>query len=106
MDGVIRLPDTPAPFRAWLESLPGSQVVGRPGDCSACPLAMFLQEQNPGMAIGVDDSWYRTNAPEDKPEWLPLPQWSELFVAAMDQVLESTITATACLTILEGLPHD
>lgn len=102
----IRLPDTPAPFRAWLESLPGEQVVGKRNRACSCPLVEYLKFLG-GVQPIVSKYSYAANYSAHGPVREELPEWACEFRTGVDcgGESDSDITAAECLAILEGLPH-
>lgn len=90
-------------FTAWLAQWPDNATIGIPNNGNACPIACFLHEQGmrhafvDGTEILVD--W-------DEPEVVePLPEWSQAFVAFVDDC-EANITPALAREILARIPDD
>lgn len=112
------LPNTPAPFRQWLETtFDPTDVIAEQWTACSCPLATWLQEakiagdpyvfptfeNEPGLWRDLDDidegTW---------PEPRELPGWADQFALKIDRLGRERgeggfgpVTAADCLRILD-----
>lgn len=99
MPEPIRIPDTPAPFREWLESLPGAQVVGQARTPYGCFLVSYLRH----LGAESPEVWAQEYSLDGDSAYEDTPWWAENLLNAADHDDEQRdITATQCLAILEA----
>jgi hypothetical protein len=98
----LRLPETPAPFRAWLNSLPATEAVGAARRCGGCPVANFLKARG-GTEVQVARCGYSVHALGEN---FPTPDWVVTFINEADKrAMDEAVTAGECLALLEGTPN-
>lgn len=109
---AVRSGLTIANFRNWIEKHPYQEDIGVSGDCTACPIAMFLIETFGVRGVTVatyaieqgDESViYFSDAKENVPAGTPaMPQWIIQFID-MSDAIELRVNAIEALNILDQI---
>lgn len=94
-------------FKTWLRGY-GDMVVGIPGNATACPLAIYLQESLPWLSkVLVNET--RVEARAHGPRVvLPLPVWATRFVKGVDKAGAPLMAEEAANLLFPGdlLPRE
>ena len=95
---LSRFPSKQA-FRAWLESLPGSETTFRKWRSGSCPLATWLRSRGAADPVVMTRRW--TPDPT-KQLYSVLPVWAQQFILAVAKLHDKGAAPADCLTILSG----